>query len=163
MNYFLYKKLNSKYKDFTMIPFNLYSDNLEIADKFRNIPGAVVECGVWRGGMIASIAELMGKDREYFLFDSFEGLPSAGALDGKEATDWQGMKDSKHYYDNCAAEMKFAEQAMKLAGINKPNIVKGWFNETISKTTTGPISTCPGTNNFQGRVSSTSTRSRRKN
>lgn len=41
-----------------------------------------MECGVWRGGMIASISEILGNNREYYLFDSFEGLPQAKEIDG---------------------------------------------------------------------------------
>ena len=39
-----------------MIPESIYKDNLVLAERVRNIPGCVVECGVWRGGMIAGIA-----------------------------------------------------------------------------------------------------------
>ncbi|HET7193895.1 MAG TPA: TylF/MycF/NovP-related O-methyltransferase [Nocardioides sp.] len=43
------------------------------------IPGAVVECGVWRGGSMQAIAwtllELGDTDRELHLFDTFEGMP----------------------------------------------------------------------------------------
>jgi O-methyltransferase len=43
------------------------------------IPGAIVECGVWRGGsMMIALATLraLGKaDRDIYLFDTFEGLP----------------------------------------------------------------------------------------
>jgi O-methyltransferase len=45
----------------------------------------VIENGVWRGGMSAATAELMGPDREYFLFDSFEGLRPGKEEDGEEA------------------------------------------------------------------------------
>jgi hypothetical protein len=43
------------------------------------IDGAIVECGVWRGGSImiaiATLNLLKSRDREIFLFDTFEGLP----------------------------------------------------------------------------------------
>ena len=43
------------------------------------IEGAIVECGVWRGGSImiaiATLNLLKSRDREIFLFDTFEGLP----------------------------------------------------------------------------------------
>lgn len=43
-----------------------------------SIPGAVVECGVWKGGsvmMIASTLLSLGiRDREIYLFDTFEGM-----------------------------------------------------------------------------------------
>jgi hypothetical protein len=43
------------------------------------IEGAIVECGVWRGGSImiaiATLNLLKSRNREIFLFDTFEGLP----------------------------------------------------------------------------------------
>jgi O-methyltransferase len=63
------------YADHTMVPENSYIRNLVSAEKVRNVEGCVVECGVWRRGMIVGIADLLGDGREYYLFDSFEGLP----------------------------------------------------------------------------------------
>ena len=44
----------------------------------RDIPGALVECGVWRGGsVLAMIRSLQRKgvdDRAVYLFDTFEGM-----------------------------------------------------------------------------------------
>src|SRR5690242_15546836 len=45
----------------------------------NRIPGAVVECGVWRGGsmMVAALTLLAAGDfrPELHLFDTFEGMP----------------------------------------------------------------------------------------
>ncbi|MDQ1375716.1 MAG: O-methyltransferase [Actinomycetota bacterium] len=44
----------------------------------RDIPGALVECGVWKGGsVLAMIRALQSKgvtDRDVYLFDTFEGM-----------------------------------------------------------------------------------------
>lgn len=44
----------------------------------RDVPGAFVECGVWRGGsvlaMIIALQELGVDDRDLFLYDTFEGM-----------------------------------------------------------------------------------------
>ena len=49
------------------------------------IPGAIVECGVWRGGSMLAIVEMLlrlgVKDRELFLFDTFTGMAEAGERD----------------------------------------------------------------------------------
>jgi hypothetical protein len=46
----------------------------------HGIPGAVVECGVWRGGSMQAIARTLlergDDDRELHLFDTFEGMPA---------------------------------------------------------------------------------------
>lgn len=55
------------------------------------IPGAVVECGVWRGGsaMIAAMALAAGGEtsRELWLYDTYEGMSEPTAED----RDWRGI------------------------------------------------------------------------
>ena len=125
-------KLFLQYRDFTMIPERLFRDNLKLAHDFRHLDGCVVECGVWRGGMVAGLAT-MWKERMYYLFDSFEGLPKAREIDGAKALAWQANKEGKAYYNNCTADIDFAERAMKMSGARHA-IVKGWFDETLPKT-----------------------------
>ena len=121
------------FRDFTMIPEQTFIDNLNLVWKFMDVEGCVVECGTWKGGMIAGIAELMGDSRQYHLFDSFEGLPQATEKDGIEAIKWQKDVDSPAYYDNCKTSMRFAIQAMKLSKVNPNNykIYKGWFHDML--------------------------------
>jgi len=44
----------------------------------RNVPGALLECGVWRGGsvlaMIKTLQSLGVDDRDIYLYDTFEGM-----------------------------------------------------------------------------------------
>ncbi len=119
------------FRTFTMIPMRSYVKNLRLASKFKDVPGCIVECGTWRGGMIAGISRTFENQRECFLFDSFEGLPAAQAIDGDAAIGWQQDVSSPYYYDNCKAEVEFAHKAMELAKSKKHQIVKGWFNETL--------------------------------
>src|SRR5258708_35528739 len=70
-----------KYRRHTMIPPLVYMGNLALAQRFKHIKGCVVECGVWRGGMSAGLAEVLGPERHYYLFDSFRGLPPPGEKD----------------------------------------------------------------------------------
>jgi hypothetical protein len=59
----------------------------------HNIPGDIVECGVWRGGSMQACAKTLlsveATDRDLYLFDTFEGMtpPTAEDLrrDGKSA------------------------------------------------------------------------------
>lgn len=125
-----YVSLYSKYRDFTMVPENFYIANLKVAERAKDLEGDVVECGVWRGGMIAGISELLGKSKHYFLYDSFEGLPEAKEVDGAAAIQWQNNKEGELYYDNCKAEMEFANKAMKLSGVSF-TCIKGWFDQTV--------------------------------
>ena len=111
--------LYAKYTNFTMLPEIIFNDNLQICMEFKHLEGSIVECGVWRGGMIAAISEIMGSERAYFLFDSFEGLPPAQPIDGVNALNWQkNVKDPK-FFDNCKADINFAKNAMKIANAKR--------------------------------------------
>src|ERR1700721_2674499 len=70
-----YRRIARKYRRWSMVSGANYISNLRIAAQVKNVAGVVVECGTWRGGMIAGIADVLGGNRRYYLFDSFEGLP----------------------------------------------------------------------------------------
>ncbi len=53
------------------------------------VPGSLVDCGVWNGGSTILMAAA-APDREVWAFDSFEGLPEPGALDGDESAGCAG-------------------------------------------------------------------------
>lgn len=52
----------------------------------RDVPGALVECGVWRGGsvltMILTLQRLGIDDRDVYLFDTFSGMTEPTEADG---------------------------------------------------------------------------------
>ena len=125
------RRMHRKYREFTMASAGDFYRNLLVVDEHRHVAGCVVECGVWRGGSSAAMAELLGSHREYFLFDSFEGLPKASDADGDRARKWQEDTSSATYYDNCRAPIEFAERAMELSGATTYRLLKGWFEETI--------------------------------
>ena len=136
--YLRYRRIYSRFSDFTMISRRHYVLNLVICDQFRHLSGAVVECGTWRGGMIAGIAASFGDNRDYYLFDSFEGLPPAQDVDkdghGVSAITWQANTD-----DNLRADESSAQQAMRLSGASHVHICKGWFNKTLPDYSGQPI------------------------
>lgn len=51
----------------------------------REIPGALVECGVWRGGSVLATIEILlrlgVRDRDVYLYDTFQGMTQPGELD----------------------------------------------------------------------------------
>jgi O-methyltransferase len=124
------KKIYNKYKDFTMIPSLIFVDNVLICDNINSIDGCIVECGVWRGGMIAGIYEFSQIKRNCILFDSFEGLPIVKENDGEAAKTWQENNNGVGL-DNCKAEISFAEKAMELSNSKNHQIVQGWFDQTL--------------------------------
>jgi hypothetical protein len=124
-------RIYNRFREFTMIPQESYVDNLILARRVAGLPGCIIECGVWRGGMSAGMATVLGAKRQYFLFDSFEGLPKAREIDGEAALRWQQEKQSPHYYDNCSAPDHYAQRAMTLSGALSYQLVKGWFEKTL--------------------------------
>lgn len=51
----------------------------------QQVPGAFVECGVWRGGSMMAVAHALREagadDRELYLFDTYEGMTAPTAAD----------------------------------------------------------------------------------
>src|SRR5215469_11255648 len=52
----------------------------------NNIPGAFVECGVWKGGSSMAAALTFKAPRPLFLFDTFEGMTEPTAHDRHAAS-----------------------------------------------------------------------------
>lgn len=126
-----FEELFKKYQEYTMIPKEIFYGNLNLIKQANKVKGCVVECGVWRGGMIAATAEILGPDKKYFLFDSFEGLPPAKENDGEKAKNWQGDTKSPTYFDNCSTDIKYSQEAMRLSGVKQYEVIKGWFSDTL--------------------------------
>jgi hypothetical protein len=65
------------------------------------VPGAIVECGVWRGGSMMAIAHTLLRlgrtERMLFLFDTFSGMPPPSDVDrdhhGNAATALMAAQD----------------------------------------------------------------------
>jgi O-methyltransferase len=83
----LHLDIYEKVRDYTMTsPERIFSliEAVRYIEK-NNIPGAIVECGVWKGGSMMAVAEsllLMGDaSRDLYLYDTFEGMPAPGEKD----------------------------------------------------------------------------------
>jgi len=108
----------------------------------RRIPGAVVECGVWRGGSMMAVAQtlkLLGAvDRDLYLFDTFEGMsaPSAADVDfvGRSADAMlsQSSKgDASSYW--CYASLEDVQGAVGKVGYpaDRFHFVRGKVEDTV--------------------------------
>jgi O-methyltransferase len=120
--------LYDKYKSHTMCNEQVFIANLELALNHAYYPSntAVVECGTWKGGMVAAMAEVLGDRHLYVLCDSFQGLPETTPIDGPAAKHWE-LANPK----GCHAERADAELAMSLADRVTWTIVPGWFRDTL--------------------------------
>jgi len=125
------QQIHEKYKAFTMVPEQVYVRNLAIAERISGLDGCIVECGVWRGGMIAGLADMLGSERSYYLLDSFQGLPKAQEIDGESAREWQENVNSPNFYDNCCAPEEYARKAMSISKARNYSLYPGWFEDTL--------------------------------
>lgn len=115
-----------------------------LADSVRylerhHIPGAFVECGVWRGGsMMAAALALSGNtNRELYLFDTFDGLPPPGDLD----VDFNGVSAAEQMANDpsrvgpITAVANLDEVHRNMASTGYPNsqvhYIKGMVEDTI--------------------------------
>ncbi len=108
----------------------------------KDIPGDIVECGVWRGGSImAAIKVLQGlKDerRSMYLYDTFEGMVAPGdhdtKIDGTNAQEaFEKYKINKDSSTWCRSDIEEVKEALYSTGYDRSKIhfVKGKVEETI--------------------------------
>lgn len=112
------------HSDSSMIHRYKYIDNLSLCRSCAGIPGDIVECGTWRGGMSGGMAQVL-PGRRSVLFDSFQGLPAAGHHDGSTAHQW--IEDGKLLEAPKAA----AEKSMQRSGSTDYEIIEGWFTDSV--------------------------------
>jgi O-methyltransferase len=92
----------------------------------EGLPGAIVECGVYRGGSAAVMASASRGRRDVHLFDSFQGLPPPGEKDGRLAREnfhegWcAGTSDDVR---TLLRRLRFPESRLHLH--------VGWFHDTV--------------------------------
>src|SRR3546814_17682138 len=87
------------------LPERLFANHEAVRHITRQgIEGAIVECGVWRGGstmaMLHTLLDAQDTSRDIYLFDTFEGMSAPGREDkvwfGDPAAD---MLDSSDKHD----------------------------------------------------------------
>lgn len=117
----------------TMIPHGIIAANIEL---MRQHPGVMVECGVWKGGMMAKMMKIADHVIGY---DSFEGLPEPKNHDGKTALEYANNKSSPAYYDNCKAGYDDVYNYLLNIGGNF-KLVKGWYSPELFNDCTWGIS-----------------------
>lgn len=119
--------------------------NLSLVNLYRmvryinhsGLSGAIVECGVWKGGsaaMMAAACRDSGVERDFWLFDSFEGLPPPSEKDNavERASYFEGWNKGSIV----SVERVFRKLGLPLERVQ---FVKGWFEQTIPTADVGPI------------------------
>ena len=139
-------KLLQKYRDKTMVPWGglLMSYQAARYVSKNRIPGAIVECGVWRGGCSLIMAEAIAQGPhdgyEFYLYDTYAGMAEPGEKDassvGHARNFFSKAKKAKDHIDWCYASVDEVRQNIIASGypIDRFKIVKGKVEETIPKT-----------------------------
>lgn len=95
----------------------------------HNIPGDIVECGVYRGGQIMCAALTHQRPRHFWLYDTFTGMSEPGPHDirkGKHATELTKWKKHTVSHGWCRAD--YDEVRQNLLTVMKPTdftMIKG--------------------------------------
>ncbi|HEV8543029.1 MAG TPA: TylF/MycF/NovP-related O-methyltransferase [Verrucomicrobiae bacterium] len=117
-------------------------DAVRYATQHR-VPGSIVECGVWRGGMMMAAArtllELGDRSRDLYLFDTYEGMVEPTEKD----TDIRGKKAITRFQeaertetggvDWCYASMEEVTANLQSTGYPKEKLhfIKGRVEDTL--------------------------------
>jgi len=109
----------------------------------HNIPGDIVECGVWKGGSMVVVSKTLiesnSTDRKLYLFDTFSGMTAPTQVDedlrGADASHLleatRNVKDSASVW--AVAPLKSVKAVMQSAGYDpeKTVYVEGKVEDTI--------------------------------
>jgi O-methyltransferase len=117
---------------------------------FENrISGAIVECGVWRGGssMAAALmlAALGNTERDLYLFDTFEGMSTPTEQDrrARDAADASKLLETSKRDEKiwCYSPLEEVRSNLQSTGypIDRVNFVAGRVEETVPNTAPGVI------------------------
>ncbi|MDB9511830.1 macrocin O-methyltransferase [Kamptonema animale CS-326] len=118
--------------------FALYTSVNYVLD--RQIPGDIVECGVWRGGS-ALLAALIMKarkvsDRQLYLYDTFQGMPTPTEFD-VDKYGRTGFEMMEQYGDEvgwCYASLEDVQAAFSVHNFDfEIHFVQGDVIETLEK------------------------------
>lgn len=106
-----------------------------------DVPGDIVECGTWMGGV--SFAMLLCQRYRYgeirrpvWMFDSFHGMSPPTAEDGDHAAHWwESAKDTpkdQPHNDHCIAPLEHVRAAVGALGLWDHVVIRpGWLADTL--------------------------------
>jgi O-methyltransferase len=131
--------LYERCRPFTMTPvermYALYAGTKYVVA--RDVPGDVVECGVWKGGsaMLAALTldRVNGRDRRLHLFDTFAGMTEPTAPDGRAALEEWRRRDRGDHNEWCYSGREEVEANMRSTGYpaERVTLVEGKVEDTL--------------------------------
>ena len=110
----------------------------------NDIPGSIVECGVWRGGSMMAVAytllKLNRQDRDLYLYDTFEGMSNPTSVDiSSVGNDAKKMFEETKIDANssrwCNVSLDEVKKAVYRTGyhVQKIHFVKGKVENSLPK------------------------------
>lgn len=109
----------------------------------NDIKGEFVECGVWRGGSVMLIAQMLAnrgiQEKKIYLYDTFEGMSEATSLDVSSDGRVAKSKMNEYGYNEdgsskwCYADLKDVKKNLGLTNYKSSNFsfIKGKVEDTI--------------------------------
>lgn len=125
--------------DYTMVPYHglLFTIQRAAEVALSGRGGAIVECGVWRGGasFAMALAQIAACGRivcPLHMLDSFEGLPPVTERDGPTAAAWQRSQDPTAPDAFLRTPEDVVRATAQGFGFGEDEVVihRGWFAET---------------------------------
>jgi hypothetical protein len=118
------------------------ADVLLLAVLQKSIPGAIVEVGVWRGGMSAYLQGMLlltgeTAKREMWLVDSFKGLPPADLMNSKNAdlnNTFNSDKDQSRWAGQLSVGVQTVHDNLNRIGLmdaGNVHFLEGWIQDTL--------------------------------
>jgi hypothetical protein len=115
----------------------------------HDVPGALVECGTWRGGcsfamLIAQLHAFGRIIRSVWMYDSFQGMSAPSPEDGTSAAQWYHASKSGQpdvmQQNWCVADVETVEAAaVQLGLVDHVRIIPGWFSDTLGAAELSPV------------------------
>ena len=140
-------------KNDTLIKTTGVAANIKAVDHIveNNIPGAIIECGVYRGGSVAAmlyrLLELGDNTREIYLYDTYTGMSEPSEEDAKiggthEKTfeKYERVTD-EHITNWCYGPLGIVQQVINRTNYppHKVTYIKGMVEDTLPNNTINEI------------------------
>jgi len=134
----------------TMVPKGRI-DSLEKSLKSvisNNIPGDIVECGTWRGGLAALMLHYIIKNnlsKKLYIYDTFKGMPEPGIKDDARAMEKYSRTRDGEFSDWCRADLNTVKNTLSKVSPNfheHCTLIEGMVEQTLDNCEVSTIALC---------------------
>jgi hypothetical protein len=147
------RKIISRVRPYTMTSVERVFSLVHAVDYViaAGIPGSMVECGVWKGGSMMAVAHALTglgvRDRNLYLFDTYEGMTRPGEADVSfagepAAVHFERNKTDADSSDWCRASIDEVRANVLSTGYpeDRIHLVRGKVEDTVPAHAPGEIS-----------------------